>query len=186
MSSDTTGDGGLSGRYATALFEMAEADQLLDVVAGDLTALESMIGDSDDLRRLLRSPVISRDDQAKAIHAVAAKAELNDLTRKFLGVVAANRRLFTLTAMIKAYKSLLSAKRGETVAEVTSAKELNDAQVQAITDALRQATGSAVAVSTSVDPDILGGLVVKVGSRMVDSSLSTKLNQLRTSMIGVG
>lgn len=186
MSSETNGDGGLAGRYATALFEMAEAGQLLDTVADDLKSLAAMVDESDDLRRLLRSPVVSRDDQAKAIQVIAEKAGLNDLTRKFLGVVAANRRLFTLTAMIKAYQSLLSAMRGETVAEVTSAKELNDSQVKAITDALRQATGSAVAVNTSVDPDLLGGLVVKVGSRMVDSSLSTKLTHLRTSMIGVG
>lgn len=186
MSSETNGNTGLAGRYATALFEMAEADKLLDVVAGDLTALGAMVDESDDLIRLLRSPVISRDDQAKAIQAVAEKADFNGLTCKFLGVVAANRRLSVLSATIKAYQSLLSALRGEAVAEVTSAKELSDAQVTAVKEALRQATGSDVTVNAMVDPTLMGGLVVKVGSRMVDSSLSTKLTQLRTSMIGVG
>ena len=103
-----------------------------------------------------------------------------------LGVVAANWRLFALAAMIKAFQARLAEQRGETVAEVTSAKELNDTQVQAITDALRAATGTNVAIDAKVDPNVLGGLVVKVGSRMVDSSLSTKLSHLRTSMIGAG
>jgi F-type H+-transporting ATPase subunit delta len=186
VSSETEGDTGLAGRYATALFEMAEADQLLDAVADDLTALTAMLDESDDLRRLVRSPVVSRDDQAKAIQVVAEKAAFNDLTRKFLGLVAANRRLAALTGMIKAFQAQLADKRGETVAEVTSAQALNDSQVQAITEALRQATGTEVAVDAKVDPGLLGGLVVRVGSRMVDSSLSTKLSQLRTAMIGAG
>ena len=186
MSSETNGATGLAGRYATALFEMAESGGILDAVAGDLGALAAMTDESDDLRRLLRSPVISRDDQTKAILAIAEKAGLNDLTRKFLGVVAANRRLFALGDIIAAFRSLLAGQRGETVAEVTSAKELSDAQVQAIGDAIKTATGLKAAVHAKVDPAVLGGLVVKVGSRMVDSSLSTKLTQLRTSMIGAG
>lgn len=186
MSSETKGATGLEGRYATALFEMAEADKLLDQVSGDLKSLQTMLAESDDLRRLLRSPIVSRDDQAKAIQAVAVKAGLSDITRKFLGVVAANRRLFALSDMIKAFQSLLSAQRGEKRAEVTSAQALNDAQVKAIAEALAQATGSDVAVETHVDPSLLGGLVVKVGSKMVDSSLSTKLQQLRMTMIGAG
>ena len=186
MSSETTAITGLAGRYAAALFDMAQTGQLLDTVDGDLKALEAMVADSEDLSRLIGSPIVSRGDQAKGVQAVVEKAGLNDLTCKFLGVVAANRRLAALPDMIWAFQARLAGLRGETVAEVTSAQELNDSQVQALASALRQATGSKVTVDTKVDPDVLGGLVVKVGSRMVDSTLSTKLSHLRTSMIGAG
>lgn len=184
MSSETNGATGLSGRYATALFDMADEGRLLDAVAGDMKTLAAMIAESDDLRRLLRSPVVSRDEQTKAVLAVARKAGLTDLTVKFLGVVAANRRLFALGGIIAGFQSLLAGKRGETVAEVTSATALSAEQIKALTGAIHQAMGGTVSIDAKVDPGILGGLVVKVGSRMVDSSLSTKLVHLRTSMIG--
>lgn len=186
MSSDVIGATGLAGRYATALFELADADKQLDQVNGDLTALSQMLGDSDDLNRLIRSPVISREDQSAAMTAVLEAAEISDLTQKFIGLVAQNRRLFALPAMIKGYQALLSALRGESTAEVVSAKKLTKAQLDAIETSLKSAMGTSVSVDASVDESLLGGLIVKVGSRMVDSSLKTKLNQLRFAMKGVG
>ncbi len=186
MPSDSSGATGLAGRYATALFELADGDKLLDQVAGDLGRLTAMIDDSEDLRRLIRSPVIARDDQARAMDALMDKAEMGDLTRRFVGLVARNRRLFALPDMIAAYRSLIAARRGETTAEVVSAKALSEQQLAAIGDSLRAAVGTRVAVATRVDPGLLGGLVVKVGSRMIDSSLRTKLQQLRLAMKGVG
>ena len=176
----------MAGRYATALFELADGDKLLDQVAGDLERLAAMMDASDDLRRLIRSPVIARDDQGRAMEALMDKAEMGGLTRRFVGLVARNRRLFALPDMIAAYRALIADRRGETTAEVVSAKALSDKQLSAIGESLRAAVGTRVAVAARVDPGLLGGLVVKVGSRMVDSSLSTKLQQLRLAMKGVG
>ena len=186
MASKTTGATGLAGRYAAALFDLAEAEKLLDQAAEDLIRLGQMIDDSDDLKRLIRSPVVSRDDQNRAIAALMEKAGICDLIRRFVGVVTQNRRLFALPDMILAYVSLLARRRGEATAEVVSAKELTESQFTAIGDSLKKAIGTKVAVSATVDPELLGGLVVKVGSRMVDSSLRTKLQQLRLAMKGVG
>ncbi len=177
---------GLAGRYATALFELADADKQLDDVAGDLAAVGAMIESSDDLTRLIRSPVISRDDQARAVMAVLEKAKIGELATKFVGVVARNHRLFALPAMIKGYHALLAARRGEATAEVVSAKKLSDRQLKAIGKSLKSAVGTKVAIDARVDAELLGGLVVKVGSRMVDSSLRTKLGQLRLAMKGIG
>ncbi len=177
---------GLAGRYAAAIYELAEADKALDAVADDLAVFGKMIDTSDDLRRLIRSPVISRDEQEKAVLAIADKAGMNKLTRNFIGVIASNRRLFALPDMITAYQALLASRRGEATAEVVSAKELTDAQMGALNDALKKAVGTKVSVDAKVDPGLLGGLIVKVGSRMVDSSLRTKLQQLHLAMKGVG
>lgn len=186
MSSDGIGVTGLAGRYATALFELADADKQLDQVAGDLSAISQMLAESDDLNRLIRSPVISRSDQSTGMAAVLNAADISALTCNFIGLVAQNRRLFALPAMIKGFQALLSAQRGESTAEVISAKKLTKAQLTAIEKSLKSATGTTVTVDASVDESLLGGLIVKVGSRMVDSSLKTKLNQLRFSMKGVG
>ena len=186
MSSNVIGATGLSGRYATALFELADEETALDDVARDLASVGAMIEDSDDLRRLIRSPVISRDNQLNAIDAVLEAAGVSQLTRNFIGVVTRNRRLFALPGMIKNYQSLLAAARGEATAEVTSAQPLSDAQMSAIENSIKQAMGTKVAVDAKVDKSLLGGLVVKVGSRMVDTSLKTKLSQLRLAMKGVG
>jgi len=186
VASNVTGATGLSGRYATALFELADEEKQLDAVAGDLTSVGAMLDDSEDLRRLIRSPVISREDQQKAMQAVLEEAGISTLTRNFIGVVIDNRRLFQLPGMIKGYLALLAQARGEVTAEVVSAKPLTDAQTQAITDSLRKAVGTKVAIDAKVDETLLGGLVVKVGSRMVDTSLKTKLAQLRLAMKGVG
>ena len=177
---------GLAGRYASALFDLADAEKALDAVAEDLSVLGQMIDESEDLRRLLRSPVISRNEQKNAMLAIAEKAGMNTLTRSFTGVIADNRRLFALQDMIGAYQAILAARRGEATAEVVSAKPLTDSQMSALTDTLKKAVGSKVSVDATVDPGLLGGLIVKVGSRMVDSSLNTKLQQLRLAMKGVG
>lgn len=181
-----TGATGLAGRYATALFELAGDDGKLDEVAQDLATLDGMLRESDDFMRMIRSPVLARDEQVRAITAICEAAGLSDLTRRFVGMVASNRRLFALPAMIKAYRDVLAKSRGEERAEVVSAQELSDNQIQALNDALKKAVGSAVDVETRVDPGILGGLIVRVGSRMIDSSLRTKLSQLRLAMKGVG
>ncbi|WP_142849945.1 F0F1 ATP synthase subunit delta [Telmatospirillum sp. J64-1] len=184
MSSEPTG--AIAERYAAALFELAETQGSLDQIAADLKALKAMLASSADLRRALTSPVISRADQEKAIAALAAKAGFQDLTQRFLGLVAKNRRLSALEGMIRAYLDRLSARRGEVVAQVASATELNESQRTALAASLKKVVGGNVSLDVSVDPALLGGMVVKVGSRMVDSSLRTKLQRLQLAMKGVG
>ncbi|MGB0681710.1 MAG: F0F1 ATP synthase subunit delta [Magnetovibrionaceae bacterium] len=185
MTSEVTGATGLAARYASALFDLAVADKALDTVAADLDQLHQMVQESEDLNRLLSSPVISRDDQKKAMAAIAEKAGFSKLTQNFIGTVAANRRLFALPGMLVAFRRQLAAHRGEATAEVVSAKPLSDAQLAALADSLKKAIGTKVSVESKVDPSLLGGLVVKVGSKMIDSSLKTKLAQMRLAMKGV-
>lgn len=184
MSSESIGGAGLAGRYAAALFDLADTGKELDSVADDLSRFNNMIDESEDLRRLLQSPVISRGDQAKAISAIGEKAELGSLTRNFLGLVAQNRRLFALKAMIAAYHAILSNRRGEVTAEVTSAAPLSERHLAELNEVLRQSVGAKVAIQSRVDPDLLGGLIVKIGSRMIDSSLKTKLQKLQFALKG--
>lgn len=186
MASKASESSTLYNRYALALFELAESQNALDQVASELAQIGGMIDESADLLRLIRSPVISRDDQQRAMGAVLEKVEMSDLTRKFIGLVGKNGRLFALKGIIKAFKTLVATQRGETTAEVISAKPLTKAQAQALETALKGVTGSPVAVSAEVDPSLLGGLVVKLGSRMVDNSLNTKLNRLSMAMKGIG
>jgi len=186
VTTESRGAEALSDRYATALFELAEDGKQLDAVAGDLAGLQALISESGDLRRLIRSPVISRRDQQRAMAAVLERAKMADITRRFIGVVARNRRLFAFPSIIVAYQEMLANRRGLATAQVVSAKALSAAQIEAIGMELKKATGATVAVDARVDPSLLGGLVVKVGSRMVDSSLSTKLQRLRLAMKGVG
>lgn len=186
MANESAGASGLAERYATALFELAEADGRLDAVAADLKNFGALMDASPDLARLIRSPITSRTDKENAVAAVAEKAGFDDLTRRFLGTLARNRRLFVVRDVAMAYLGQLAAGRGETTAEVASAAELSDAQMDSLRAALKKAVGGDVAVHTRVDPGLLGGLVVKVGSRMVDSSLRTKIQQLRLAMKGIG
>jgi F-type H+-transporting ATPase subunit delta len=165
---------------------LADSQGAIDTVAADLGTLKSMIDTSDDFRRFIRSPVLSRADQSKGIAAVAAAVQLSGLTQKFLGLVARNRRLFALPGMITGFLEILAARRGQATAEVTSAVPLSDAQVSNIAAALKSTAGRTVSVVTKLDPSILGGLIVRVGSRMVDSSLKSKLQRLKLSMKGVG
>ena len=184
MATKHTGASGVAGRYASALFDLALERGEIDAVAGELGQLKLLIDDSADLRRFLRSPIFSREDQSKAMAAVTSAAGVSALVCNVIGVVAANRRLFALEDIIGAYHALVSAHRGEITAEVTTAQPLSDAHRASVEQALKSAMGSAVAVETSVDPDILGGMIVRVGSRMVDSSLSTKLQRLQLAMKG--
>jgi F-type H+-transporting ATPase subunit delta len=186
LASEATGLGGIAERYATALYELAEADKQLDIVAGDLGDIKAMINGSADLRRLIRSPLIDRDKQAEAIAAVLAKSGVSDLTRRFVGVVTANRRLFALPQVIDGFLALLAARRGEVTAQVTSANKLDPRHVEALTETLRRVIGGKITVDLKVDPNILGGLVVRVGSRMFDSSLRTKLQRMQLAMKGIG
>ena len=186
MAARGTGPGGLAARYAAALFELADEKKQLDDVAADLASLKQAIAGSGDLTRLIRSPVLSRAEQSRALAAVLEKAGSSDLVRRFVGLVAQNRRLFVLPDMIDAYLSQLAERRGEVTAEVVSARPLSDAQRDAVAQALRKAVGGKVAVDSRVDPTLIGGLVVKVGSRLIDSSLRTKLQRLQHAMKGVG
>lgn len=186
LASEGTGVSGLAERYAAALFELAEERHALDAVAGDLRELRYMLHHSGDLGRLLRSPVLSREEQRRAILAIAKQAEMSPLTRDFLGVIAQNRRLFAAPAMIEAYLTKLAARRGEVTAEVTVAQPLDEAREAALTEQLRRAVGSRVAIDLKVDPKLLGGMIVKVGSRMVDASLSSRLQRLRMAMRAAG
>jgi F-type H+-transporting ATPase subunit delta len=177
---------GMAGRYATALFELALDNTAVDAVKADLDQFDALIGESADLMRLVRSPVFAADTQGKALGAVLDKADIGGLTAQFLKVVTANRRLFAVRDIIKAYRALVARHHGEVSAQVTVAEPLSDAHRAAITDALKSVTGKDVGLAVKVDPAIIGGLVVKLGSRMVDSSLRTKLNSIKHAMKEVG
>ncbi len=186
MATDTSGLSGLAGRYAAALYDIAETAGTLDAVAEDLRGLNRLVDESDDLRRLIRSPVVDRTDQAKAMAAVLERAGVNELTKRFVGVVADNRRLFVLPQIIEAYLRRLAERRGEVTAHVISAKPLSQAQVDKVTEQLRTKLGAKVVVDLKVDPTLIGGLVVRVGSKLIDDSLRTKLARLQLAMKGVG
>ena len=179
-------ESGLAGRYAAALFELADEGKALDAVAGDLSSLQSALEGSEDMQRLVRSPVIDRDDQWNAMSALLDKMKANDLTKRFLGVVTENRRLFALSAIIRAYIAELAQRRGEVTADVVTAHPLNATQTRELESALKKAVGGKVAIAARVDPAILGGLIVNVGSRMIDSSLRTQLQRLKFAMKGAG
>lgn len=177
---------GVASRYATALLELAEDQKAVDAVEKDLDSFEKLLGESADLRRLVQSPVFSADEQLKALSAILEKAGLKGLAANFLKLAAKNRRLFAVPGMISAFRAALAARRGETTAEVTSAAPLSDDQVEALKKALHESTGKTVKISAKVDPELIGGLIVKVGSRMIDTSLKTKLNSLKFAMKEVG
>jgi F-type H+-transporting ATPase subunit delta len=176
----------MAGRYAAALFELAKERRQFDQVERDLATLTRMLEESADLRRLVLSPVITADEQAKGLGALLARAGITGLAGNFVNLIVRNRRLFALADMIKAYGALLARERGEVNADVTSAHPLTTGQMQTLSDTLRASIGKNVRIETRVDPNLLGGLVVKVGSRMIDSSLRTKLNNLKVVMRGIG
>ncbi len=186
MTAEASGRSSLAQRYASALFDLADEAKQLDAVANDLTTLRAAIDASSDLKRLIASPVLSRDSQSKAIMAVAQSLQISSLTANFVGVVAQKRRLAALPGMIAAFLAELSRRRGETTAEVVSATPLNEQQQARLADVLRGMVGGKVTIDARVDQEILGGLVVKVGSRMFDSSIRTKLQRLQLAMKGVG
>lgn len=184
MATNTGVVGDIAERYALALYELADEAKSLDAVADDLSSLKSLVAESADLRKLIASPLIDRDQKASAITAILEKGGANDLTRRFIGLAARNNRLFALPAMIDAYLAELARRRGEITAEVTSARPLKDDQLQALTDRLREKLGSKIAVEAKVDPSLIGGLIVRVGSRMIDASLKSKLQRLQYAMKG--
>jgi F-type H+-transporting ATPase subunit delta len=172
----------MAGRYATALFELALDGKGLDAVKADLGRFDALLTESADLRRLVRSPVFSADEQGKALTAVLERAGIAGLAGDFLKVVVSNRRLFAVREMVKNYRKLLAHHKGEATAEVTLADKPSEAHLAAIQDALKAVTKKDVQVEVKVDPAIVGGLIVKLGSRMVDSSLRTKLNAIKHAM----
>jgi F-type H+-transporting ATPase subunit delta len=174
----------LSGRYATALFELARDGKAIDSVGKSLESIKAALAQSGDFSQLTTNPLLSRAAAAKAVAAVAKSLKVDALTTKFLGVLAQNRRLGELNSIIAAYAALASAFRGEATAEVTSAHALDKKQVDALKAKLKAKVGRDVAVAQKVDPAILGGLVVRIGSQMIDSSIRTRLNTLANAMKG--
>jgi F-type H+-transporting ATPase subunit delta len=174
----------LAGRYALALFELARDEKQLETVGASLAGVRQALAESEDFRTLTISPLIGRDESAKAVAAAAGAMGIDPITRNFLGVLSANRRLSHLGAVIRAFNLLAARHRGEITAEVTSAHPLDDNQVDAIKANLRTRMGRDINVDMNVDPAILGGLVVKIGSQMIDGSIRTKLNALAHAMKG--
>jgi F-type H+-transporting ATPase subunit delta len=177
---------GVAQRYATAMFDLAQEADTLDSIAEELATLQRLLQENADLRDLVSSPLYAREDQAKGLAAVLEKAGATTLLKNFVGLVAQNRRLFALSDMIKAFQGLLARHRGEITASVTSAVVLNDDHLSSLKAALREALGRDVQLQANVDESLIGGLIVKVGSRMIDSSLKTKLSSLKIAMKEVG
>jgi F-type H+-transporting ATPase subunit delta len=172
----------MAGRYATALFDLARETDAIDAVKADLERFDALMAESADLKRLVRSPVFSADEQSQALSAVLERAGIGGLAAKFLKLVTANRRLFAVRDMVRGYRKLVALAKGEATAEVTVAEELKDEHLDALRAALKSVSGKDVDLAIKIDPAIIGGLVVKLGSRMVDTSLRTKLNAIRHAM----
>jgi F-type H+-transporting ATPase subunit delta len=174
---------GMAGRYAGALFELALEEKAVDSVKKDLEAFDALIAESPDLNRLVRSPVFGVDEQLKAISAILAKAGITGIAANFLRVITTNRRLFALREIIRGYRALVARHKGEVSAQITVAEKLSDTHLDALKGALKSVTGGKdFDLDVKIDPAIIGGLIVKVGSRMVDSSLRTKLNAIKFAM----
>ena len=186
MAAEDPSVSGVSGRYATALFELARDEKSIDAVKADLGKFDVMLNESADLKRLVRSPVFSADAQLKALTAVLDKAGITGTAANFLKVLTRNRRLFAVSDVVRAFRALVAKFKGEATADVTVAESLNDRNLDALKTALKSVTGKDVALNVNVDPSIIGGLVVKLGSRMVDSSLRTKLNSIKHAMKEAG
>lgn len=184
MATENPMTAGVAGRYASALFDLANEQNQLDEVDKDLGKFQAMLDQSDDLNRLVQSPAFAAEEQERALGAVLDWAAIGATAGNFLKVVTRNRRLFAAEDMIKSYRALLARHRGEVVAEVKSAVALSEAQLAALKDKLKSANGKDVRLDASVDPSLLGGLVIKVGSRMFDSSLRTKLANLKVVLKG--
>lgn len=184
MAGDESPVGSLAERYATALLDLADQAKKLDAVADDLRGLKGLIEESEDLRNLLRSPLYDRDEQSAAMGEILARAGVDDLTRRFVLVVADNRRLFVLPRMIDGYLEELARRRGEVTARVTAARKLDKEQLDTLQQAIDKVVGGKAKIEMKVDAALLGGLVVRVGSRMIDGSLRGKLDRLQVAMKG--
>ena len=173
---------GMAGRYATALFELAREANVIDAVKADVERFNALITESTDLARLVRSPVFSADEQLHALTAVLDRAGIGGLAAQFLKLVTSNRRLFAVRDAIRGYRELVAAHKGEATAEITVAETLKDDHIAALKSALKAISGKDVDLDIKIDPAIIGGLMVKLGSRMIDTSLRTKLNAIRHAM----
>ena len=177
---------GVSGRYATALFELARDEKSIDAVKADLDKFAALLAESEDLKRLVRSPVFAAEAQLKALSAVLDRAGISGISANFLNVLTANRRLFAVADVVRAFNALVAKFKGEASADVTVAEALSDKNLDALKTALKSVTGKDVALNVKIDPSIIGGIIVKLGSRMVDSSLRTKLNSIKHAMKEAG
>lgn len=175
---------GVAGRYASALFELASEENVVPEVEADLAKFQALFDESSDLRRMVRSPVIPADEQTKALSMILDRAGVGPLTMNFFKLIGSNRRLFAAPDMVRAFRGLAARARGEVTAEVASAQPLSDAQTAALKQALREQAGKDVTLAVKVDPSLLGGLVVKLGSRMIDSSLRTRLGAMKVALRG--
>lgn len=176
----------MAGRYATALFELAREENKLEETERALVGLSASLDESEDLRRLVRSPIFSATEQSEALAEIAKQARLPTLAANFLQLLVKNRRLFALRDIIAGFRKLAADHRNELTADVTSAVALSESQADELKATLKAKTGKSITLIEKVDPAILGGLVVKIGSRMVDSSIRTKLNNLKYAMKEVG
>ncbi|MDZ4790481.1 MAG: F0F1 ATP synthase subunit delta [Hyphomicrobiales bacterium] len=186
MASETPLVAGMAGRYATALFELAREEGKLDEVEKGLYEFAAALESSPDLQRLVRSPAFSADTQAKALSVIFKASQPGDMTQNFILLLAKNRRLFAIDSVIAGFRTLLSAHREEVSADVTSAAPLTPEQMNELAATLRNKLGKEAKINAKVDPRILGGLIVKIGSRMIDSSIKTRLNSLKIAMKEVG
>ena len=182
MANDDTSMASVPGRYASALYDLASEQKSQAAVEADLVRFQTMLDGSADLRRLVRSPVISQQDQSLALASILDKAGIQGVASSFLRLLAKNRRLFAVEDMIRSYRAIAARARGEVTGDVTSAVTLSDAQTAELRKMLTASVGKSVQLTSQIDPAILGGLIVKVGSRMIDSSIRTKLNSLKTRM----
>ncbi|WP_108482991.1 F0F1 ATP synthase subunit delta [Oceaniglobus ichthyenteri] len=186
MSEPASISAGIAGRYATAVFALAKEDNALTAIEADVTALDAALSDSDDFRTLISSPLYTREQQEAAIGALADKMGLNATMANTLRLMAGKRRLFVLPQLLSELRGLIAEEKGEITAEVSAASKLTKAQEKSLADTLKNAVGKDVKIKMSVDPALIGGLVVKVGSQMIDTSIRAKLNALQNTMKEVG
>ena len=186
MTASTSLTAGAAGRYATALFELAGESKSLDQAENDLGALQAALSDSSDLASLIKNPMYTRDEQGAAMAAICDKIGVSSLVKNVVGLMASKRRLFALPEMIAGFQSLMADHRGEVAAEVTAARPMSDAQVSALATQIKGAIGKDVKLNVTVDESIIGGLIVKVGSKMIDSSIRSRLNSLQNVMKEAG
>lgn len=184
MAAEHAHEAGLAGRYALAVFELAQEERAVETVANDFAGLNQLIAESADLMRLVRAPVFSREEQAAGMNGVLNRMEASALTRRFILLLASKRRLFALPDIIRAYRSLVAKQKGEMAAQVTSARPLSNEEMDELRATLKSRLSRDVQLESHIDPSLLGGLVVQVGSRMIDSSIRTKLNNMRMALRG--
>jgi len=177
---------GIAKRYATAIFDLAKDDKKLPALEGDLNALGGLLTDSSDFRALINSPIYTREEQAKAVAAIAKKVKFSKMMTNALGLMAAHRRLFTLPQLVAVLRDLIAEDKGEVTAEVTAATAMTKAQQDALAKTLKTSVGKDVKINMAVDESLIGGLVVKVGSKMIDTSIRSKLGNLQNAMKEVG